>query len=211
MSVSVSVRRECVLLRSDRSKRSDRYRPKTANLNHRDMKATNYFFPFLLLLSISAGAQETKAVTFTATVSTDSVILGYSYELTFTLENAEGTHFAEPSFDDFDLVSGPNTSMQTQILNGVVSQKRSYSYYLQPREVGLFYVGPASIETGEGVLETAPIEILVVPNPDNIIQRPERKTDFFQFGDPWFREIQPPAEQPEPPAPPRKKRKITKI
>ena len=146
--------------------------------------------------------------------------------LKFTLENADGQHFEAPDFSEhFNVVSGPNSSTSLSIMNGAVTRSMTITYYLEPREVGLFYILPASVNAADKVLETSPLEVVVVPNPDGIRQSPTSKQDDFQFnfGDPFgfdysFPDLSemPQFSQPEPreEAPkeqPKKKRKTTRI
>lgn len=140
----------------------------------------------LLILSMPAltalnfvNAQEGPK--FTVEVSSDSVLMDNYFTVTFTLENAEGLNFAPPAFDGFELVSGPNTSTSMSMINGEVTRKVAYTYYLRPLNIGNYYIEPASIESDEGVLETLPREVIVLPNPEGIIQQPRSKTETFRF------------------------------
>jgi uncharacterized protein (DUF58 family) len=171
-----------------------------------------YAFLFLLLsgLAFSAIAQDQEA-RFDVSVSTDSVLLGHYFEVTFTLENASGDQFSAPDFGGLQIIGGPNTSSSVSIVNGDMSQKMTYTYYLQPSEIGSYFIGPASVETDGQILETTPIEIMVFPNPDGVEQPAIRRGQSFDFDffDPFPRMETPPP--PAPPAKPKKKRKITRI
>jgi len=143
---------------------------------------------------------------FTATISNDSILLGNYFEVIFTLKNSSGSNFNPPEFKDYDIVSGPNQSMQSSFINGVSSQTLSYSYFLKPKDIGNYYLSPADIETKEGILETTPVEINVFPNPDNIIQENSNKKDNFDpFNDFQFFDF------PEKKKAPKKKRRVYKI
>jgi hypothetical protein len=124
---------------------------------------------------------------FTVEVSSDSILMNNYFTVSFTLENAEGANFMPPAFDEFEVASGPNTSSSMSIMNGKVSQKVTYTYYLRPRDIGNYFIEPASIESDEGVLETLPREVIVLPNPDGIIQQPKPRTESFNFNSsPFF-------------------------
>ncbi len=150
------------------------------------------------LLSAQEGAR------FTVEVSSDSILMGNYFKVTFTLESAQGDEFEAPQFRDFDIISGPNYSSSLSIMNGESSQTVSYSYYLRPREVGNYYIEPASIAVGDEILETLPVEVIVVPNPDGIEQQPERQMapqlnfgwDGFEWPD-LFREFLALPQQPQ--------------
>ena len=92
--------------------------------------------------------------------------------------------------------------------------------------MGLFYILPASVHAADKVLETSPLEVMVVPNPDGIKQSPaRRKMDSYQFnfGDPFGfgfpipefgdapQRPQPMPEEKAPTEQPKKKRKTTRI
>lgn len=146
----------------------------------------------IILLFFSLGfytlieAQE-EAV-FSVEVSTDSILLGNYIEVKFQLENANGANFEAPEFEGFKIVSGPNMSSNYSIVNGEVSQSMAYTYYIEPVEVGNYFIAPASIKISDKIIETEPIEVLVVPNPDGIVQEIPSKRERFRspFDDPFF-------------------------
>lgn len=173
------------------------------------MKKVLLFLSFTGLLPLCAFAWQ--APKFTVEVSTDSVLWGNRLKVTFTLENASGAQFDAPDFPDFDIVGGPNMSSSFSFVNGVSSQSVSYTYYLEPKDIGVFYIQPAAIEAGGQVLETLPVKIMVAPNPDNIRQDAEPKQDArFRFR--WDDFDAPPQRtEPAPPPAPEKKRKTTRM
>lgn len=152
--------------------------------------------------------------TFRVEVSTDSVLLGHHFRADFILENAPGGEFSAPDFiPDFTVLAGPNMSSSFSMLNGAVTQKVTYTFLLQPAETGIFYLQPASIALNGDFLETSPVEILVVPNPDQLPQPEEKrgKESLFGFGsDLWnpFDFLQP---TPQVAQPVKKKRKTYKL
>jgi hypothetical protein len=99
-----------------------------------------------------------------------------------------------------------------------------YTFYLEPRDIGEYYIEPASVAVGEDILETAPLLIQVFPNPEGLVQPPAPRQpalpnfwndDFFRdfFDQPdWF--STPPLDslfmRPAPAEQPRK-RKTTRI
>ena len=137
----------------------------------------------ILLSSIYAFSQ---SPTFTISVSSDSVLLGNKIAVTFSVKNALGDAMQFPDFIGFDKLSGPNVSTSMSIMNGQMSQSASYTFYLEPLEVGDAYIEPAGLETNEGYLETLPQLIRVYPNPDGIIQQPNNQQRPSMFGDDFF-------------------------
>lgn len=149
---------------------------------------------------------------FTLTVSSDSVLVGNYIEVGFVLENLDG-EFEAPDFENMKIVGGPNTSSSVQIINGDKSSKTTYSYYIEPLDVGMYTIPPGYVVTPEETYETLPTVINVFPNPEGIITKPASGTEdfFFQFGDisPFGRRDN---KTPKPPTPPAKpKRKYKKI
>ncbi|MBK9015067.1 MAG: BatD family protein [Saprospiraceae bacterium] len=185
------------------------------------------FFSIFIFYYLPGAFSQDKPAKFTVTVSTDSILMDNTFEVKFVLENANGQNFEAPDFSDhFNVVSGPNFSTSMSMVNGNISQSMTITYYLEPKEVGMFYILPASVNTDDKVLETAPLEVMVVPNPDGIKQMPPRgKMDSFQFnfGDPFgfdfsFPELQempqfsnPSPREEAPKEQPKKKRKTMRI
>jgi BatD DUF11 like domain len=123
---------------------------------------------------------------FTATVNLDSVLLGNYIEVTFQVENVANAKIETPNFEGFNLVGGPNFSSSMQVINGDVTQKVSQSYWLEPQDVGQYFIPPAQVKNGEEWLQTEAIEINVYHNPDGIVQEaPKRKKEREDFGFQW--------------------------
>ncbi len=122
----------------------------------------------LLLLSMLSYAQE---VVFKQELSYDTLLMGNVLEIKYSIENANGD-FQAPEFSDFTIISGPNVSSQFSMINGSVTQSASYSYFLRPNVEGLITIESATLENGENLWSTDPINIVVQPNPDGIIQNP---------------------------------------
>jgi len=121
-------------------------------------------------------------------ISSDSILIGNYLEVRFTIENGAGD-FEAPEFEGFDILSGPNTSSTFSMYNGKVSQKASYSFLVRPLMEGILYIDPASFESGETILVTEPVSVMVYPNPlgieDNKTFAPESDgfNDIFSFPD----------------------------
>jgi hypothetical protein len=102
---------------------------------------------------------------FTASVSNNPIGLDEQFEISFTFSGQDInnlTNFQAPSFKDFIPLSGPNQSTSMQIINGAVSGSRTFSYYLQARNIGKFTIGSASIVNKDQTLKSNPITIEVV-------------------------------------------------
>ena len=125
-------------------------------------------------LGITAMALDAQDAKFTVEVSMDTVLLGNYFELKYSIENTQAQQFEAPDLSAFRVVGGPNSSSSMSIVNGQVSQSSSYTYYLEPVEIGLYAIPPAYMTAEDAELETPPMEIIVLPNPEGIIQQPNR-------------------------------------
>ncbi|NOT38258.1 MAG: hypothetical protein HOP11_12870 [Saprospiraceae bacterium] len=127
------------------------------------------FFKILLLGCLQIlTAQESS---FRINTSLDTVYLGNYLEVKFTIENTKGK-FKEPSFAGLKVISGPNTYSSMKIMNGESTSSMTYSYIVKPAEVGNYIIEPATLETEDETLKTTEKKIVVLPNPDNILQSP---------------------------------------
>ncbi len=141
---------------------------------------------FSLALLFSTAMMAQKNATFTVKVSSDSILLGNDVKVSFILENGEGRNFEAPNFEPhFMVVSGPNTFSSVSMANGEINQTVEYSFYIQPKETGSFFIPIASIDVNGKALETKALEVHVWPNPEGIKIEPSgqgRSRRFFWFG-----------------------------
>lgn len=112
----------------------------------------------LIALFSSAQAQ----VSFEAYVDAKQIVLNSYLEVNFTLKNADGANFRPPKFEGFSVLSGPNRSSSTTIINGKVSKEISLSYTLKPDRKGKLRIGSASIKTNGKILKTKPVPVEVL-------------------------------------------------
>ncbi len=103
-----------------------------------------------------------QAQTFTASVNKQKVAENEVFEVHFQLEDAQTRDIKYPSFANFRVRGGPNTSTSMQIINGQVSQSVKYSFYLAPTKIGKFQIGVAKAKVNGKTLSTKPITIEVV-------------------------------------------------
>lgn len=128
-------------------------------------------------------AQDQKSF-FEVIVSSDTILMGSTFEVRFTAKNAEG-QFEPPVFADFDVLAGPNHRSQINIVNGQTDKSQSYSYILQPKNPGVAIIEPAFLVNNEGSgFETSALEIICLPNPDGKVQnsRMEESESLNNFG-----------------------------
>lgn len=110
-------------------------------------------------------------VGLTVEVSADTVLMGNMLEIRYTIKNVPGD-FKPPAFKDFKIVGGPNMSSSFQMINGKVTQQASYTYYLEPLREGALEILGASVISDKDSLTIDPLKVVVMPNPDGIVERP---------------------------------------
>lgn len=123
------------------------------------LRKISLLFSLLMSAILAVGQND---VSFEASTDARQVVLDGYFEVTFTLKSANGTQFAPPSFKDFSVLAGPNTSSSMQIINGQVTREMSYGFTLQPQKLGNFTIGSASIKANGKTLRSNPITIEVV-------------------------------------------------
>ena len=114
-----------------------------------------------VLLGYSATASAQSKPTFESASDARQILLNSFVEVSFTLINAEGKNFQPPYFNDFTVVSGPNRSVSTSLINGQFSTSAGYTYTLKPRRLGKLTIDPAGIRVDNRTLYTHKLEIEV--------------------------------------------------
>jgi len=124
-----------------------------------------------VLTALVVQAQEVK---FSVEISSDTLLIGNYFELKYTIENTSANHFEPPKLNNHHIVGGPNTSTQMSFVNGEMSQSASYTYFIEPPNLGSYTIPPAYLTADDVNLEAPPIDIIVLPNPEGIIQPPHQ-------------------------------------
>lgn len=110
-----------------------------------------------LLLSLALNAQ----VDFRAKLSQKEVQVGQRFQVEFSV-NQDGRNFRAPSFQGFQVLSGPNFSVNTFRDNSGTRYKISYTYILQTRKEGEYAIDPAFIQIEGKTYRTEPVTVQVV-------------------------------------------------
>jgi hypothetical protein len=117
-----------------------------------------------VVVTLLAGVAQAE-VRVHAEVSAERIGLDDQVQYTIVVEG-RGADLVEdpklPPVDNLRLVGGPSTSTQVSIVNGSISQSRSYTYLLQPLQIGQAQIGAARLLFSDGQRTTAPISIQVV-------------------------------------------------
>lgn len=111
-----------------------------------------------------------------ATVSKSQVGKSEQFRLVFEA-NGPTKGFQAPDLSDFDVKGGPFPSEQTTIINGRMSVSVSYTFVLQPRDVGTFTIGSAVAEVNGEKVKSNPVRIEVVKDED----RPRDPNDPYSI------------------------------
>ncbi len=116
----------------------------------------------LVLVFLNGLASAQGQVTFEAFTDAKEVVEGSTFEITFSLKNANGANFQPPSFKPFKVVSGPNRSISNSIINGNVSSEMTITYMLLAEKKGSFVIRSAKIKANRNELMSKPIKVQVV-------------------------------------------------
>lgn len=116
----------------------------------------------LLALCLWPALSFAQSPRFVATTDSRQALLNDYIEVSFSLHNADGSNFKPPRFTDVKVISGPNTAVQTSIINGTVSKVITYTFALQPTRKGKLVIPPASMQVGGRTLQTQPLTIEVL-------------------------------------------------
>ncbi len=144
-----SYKYKCLQQKNDRVK--DVYKTEIA------MKLIKNISILLFILTTSIAFAQVK---FEAKVSKKQ--LGTNERLRIDFEmNEDGDNFVPPSFLDFNVVGGPNTSVSNYSRNGKRSFSKTYSYFLSPKKQGNFTIKEATIEINGETFKTFPIKVTV--------------------------------------------------
>ncbi len=116
-----------------------------------------------------------------------SAPVNQNFQLNFTIENGQGSNLKIPALNDFQILSGPNTSTSMQWVNGNVSQSVTYSYILRAKKEGTFKIGKASVNVSGANLESneLTIEITKAVAQQQQAQRQRSPFGFDPFEDPF--------------------------
>lgn len=119
---------------------------------------------FVALLA-STYAVAADDIIFTAQAD-NSAIVGQPFRLQYQV-NESGKDLRLPSFDGFEIISGPqtSTSSSTQVVNGKVTRSKStiYTYILLPKKEGEYTIGAATITVGRERYHSNSLKIKVLP------------------------------------------------
>lgn len=124
------------------------------------MRKILVYIILFLSITVTVIAQE-----LSASVNETTVADNERFQVTFTFSGKSINNlskFSPPSFENFLILSGPNQSTSIQIINGAQSAQLSYTFVVQPKSLGNFTIGSASIMQDGNTYKSEPIKISVV-------------------------------------------------
>lgn len=98
-----------------------------------------YIFSFCLFGACCFGQS------FTLTADANKIVQNSTVQIQYKLDGAKGSGFKNPKFGALEVVSGPNQSSQTRIINGAMSQSKSFSYTLFASKSGRYTIPAGEI------------------------------------------------------------------
>jgi hypothetical protein len=145
-----------------------------------------------LLTSFSTCLIAQSKVQFKANTDAERLLSNQSFQIHYTLENADGSNFQAPNFAPFTVLRGPSVSNSLQIINGKRSSSRSYSFTLAAPKPGKYTIPAAKIVVQGNTLSSNSLTVEVVSggmNPKStkgkkIFGRYEINTDSPYVGEP---------------------------
>lgn len=124
------------------------------------MRKIRLYIILFLSITVKVFGQE-----FNASVNETTVADNERFQVTFTFSGKSINNlskFSPPSFENFLILSGPNQSTSIQIINGAQSAQLSYTFVIQPKSLGNYTIGSASIMQEGNTYKSEPIKITVV-------------------------------------------------
>src|SRR5690606_30668339 len=132
-----------------------------------NMKFIKYITLFLIVLSTSIASAQ---VTFEAKLSKKKLGINERLRIDFEM-NKDGDNFNPPNFDGFNVVGGPNQAVSTSWINGKRTYKKTYSYFLSPKQRGSFTINQATIEIDGDIYKTTPQTVVITGAVDRSEER----------------------------------------
>ncbi len=131
------------------------------------------FYSTLLVIFFLSSVSLVGQVKFSTEVDAKQVIVGSTFGITFTLENADPENFSPPGFSPFKLVSGPSQSYRSTFINGKSSKSVSFSYVLQATKAGSFRIRGATVDVKGKTLSSNAVALEVVKADNKVADTPQ--------------------------------------
>lgn len=134
------------------------------------------YFILMFFIGINVSAQKF----IKCEISNDTVLLGNSLELSYLAENFQA-EFEGPEMLNIPVFAGPHMSRTMSIINGKTASLSTFSYHIKPDKIGVITIPPAYFKKDNQIFELPPFEIVIMPNPNNLVQNHYRKEEVFSM------------------------------
>lgn len=149
------------------------------------MQTKHFIYTFFALFtSIATWAQ----FQLKTQVSSQSMGINQVIEVRFVM-NDDGDDFKYPSFQDFEVLGGPNPSISHSWVNGRTSMEKSFSFYLKPKKKGNLIIGAASVVFENKIYKSQPVTIKVGDAVQEQPRQQQRRRDPFAIFDEMEEEL----------------------
>jgi len=122
---------------------------------------TGWISLLILMLSCLTGVAHSQTPQFRTQVNPNPVTEGERFQITYSL-NTDSRNFVPPSFTGIKILSGPNNSSSTRIINGQVSREVSYSYIAVANKVGTLTIPGATVVVGNKRIQSNSVTLQVL-------------------------------------------------
>ena len=158
----------------------------------------------LILFFCGGSLLYAQEVSITLTVDKDTVMQGDFVRIVYQIENASAD-IEHLEFPGLQIVSGPNNSFNMQIINGEMTQSKTYEIIGRPLEVGVLEIPAGRIEVDGMSYMSESLNVYIVENPSF-----DPSTNPGLYREKSFRTPNRP-DPPKTPAKPKKKMKTIRI
>ena len=124
---------------------------------------SSIFKKSIILVVFLFSASFAQDVKLTATVSSSVMTVDdrFEYSVEVSGKSTSLPDVEYPDFNDFYVLSGPNSSTSIQFMNGSMTSSKTLSFVMQPRAKGKFTIGKATINLNGKTYESKEITITV--------------------------------------------------
>ena len=119
------------------------------------------------MVMLGAGLQSMAQGKAAVLLDRNPVVVGQGFRLTFEFSDANVAMQNPPNIAGLRYINGPSTSTSTQIVNGSMSTKRSYTYTMMASTAGTLRIPSFEFKTQKATLRTEPVNLKVVQRGSN--------------------------------------------
>lgn len=136
-------------------------------------------FHLLFLLTFFTTSLQSQYL-FKAEANARKVVVGNTFTYSVTLEQIDSRSFRGPDFQDFNVVSGPSTSMSSTTINGVTNSEFKFVYTLQPKQAGEFVIPAATAMYDNKKIKSNLVKIVVLKGKGGVKSQNELNKNMSQ-------------------------------